>query len=120
MQVAACVVKTALLGSLCLVLLACGGNDAQPNSPETIDSMVQVGAGDLIRAKLRDPGSAEFGDILISRKSGSPIACGTVNSRNGFGGMTGAQRFISNGATLAFLEEEMESGAMDEVWSRFC
>lgn len=109
----------ALPAGIILMLSACGG-ESEENSPATIDSLVLVGAEDLIRAKLRDPDSAEFGEIRVSRKSGSPIACGTVNSRNGFGGMSGAQRFISNGASLAFLEEEMEGGAMDEVWSRFC
>ena len=82
--------------------------------------MVEVGAKDLIKSKLRDPDSAVFDQVRVSRKSGHPIACGTVNSKNGFGGMTGAQRFISNGATLAFIEEEMADGAINEVWARFC
>lgn len=103
----------------CIAVSACGSGSRE-NSPETIDSMVEVGAKDLIKSKLRDPDSAVFDQVRVSRKSGHPIACGTVNSKNGFGGMTGAQRFISNGATLAFIEEEMADGAINEVWARFC
>lgn len=103
----------------CIAVSACGQQD-QENSPETIDSMVEVGAKDVIRSKLRDPDSAVFTEFHVSRKSGSPIACGKVNSKNGFGGMTGAQQFISNGATLAFLEEEVVDGGWPEIWNRFC
>ena len=59
------------------------------------------------RAKLKDPESAEFKDVYFHRgKDGIPATCGTVNSKNGFGGFTGYQHFISAGSPdLTFLEE---------------
>lgn len=111
-----CIIALALV----LASSGCGDGDSGRNSDSTIEAMVEVGARDAVKAKLRDPDSAIFSDVFVSRRSGSPIACGKVNSRNGFGGMTGAQRFISNGANLAFLEEEMADGTIGEVWGRFC
>ena len=102
-----------------LLLTACGSDNSQPSSGE-IEAIVQTEAKRLVLAKLRDPDSAVFSDIHVSSKSGQPIACGKVNSKNGFGGMGGAERFVSNGGGLAFLEEETQAGGMDEVWSRFC
>jgi hypothetical protein len=72
----------------------------------------------LIRAKLRDPKSAEFRNVRICYSMG-PIVCGQVNSNNGFGGKTGYQRFVSGGE-IQVLEEEMEDGGMDAVWAKVC
>lgn len=72
-----------------------------------------------IKERLRDPGSAQFGETRVSRKGGTPIVCGTVNSRNGFGGMTGNQRYMSGGAITA-LEEDATAAAMDDVWRQLC
>lgn len=73
-----------------------------------------------VTKRLRDPESAKFSNAIISRKTGSPIVCGFVNSKNGFGGYTGAQRFISAGKTLAILETDMAAGEMDKSWREFC
>jgi hypothetical protein len=49
-------------------------------------------AQNAVRAKLRDPGSAQFGYI----KPGKPgVMCGRVNSKNGFGGYAGSQQFVA-------------------------
>lgn len=71
-----------------------------------------------IREKLKDPDSAIFSDIKISKSGGIPVACGKVNSKNSFGGYIGAQRFISNGLQVNVLEEEMQD--MNELWNKFC
>ena len=89
------------------------------NSPATVDVLVADGAKKAVLAKLRDPGSAVF-DLHISRVSGSPMACGTVNSKNGYGGMAGRQRFISNGMTITVLESEVVAGGLSEVWAKVC
>jgi len=73
---------------------------------------------DAIRAKLRDPESAEFSEVRFSEKGGTKVTCGFVNSRNGFGGMGGPQRFVAAGDVLSFLEEEVQD--FDEVWNRYC
>jgi hypothetical protein len=72
-----------------------------------------------VKAKLRDPDSAKFEGLQLSRKAGPPIVCGYVNSRNGMGGMSERQRFVSAGEAT-FLEEEMADGEMAIAWSRAC
>jgi hypothetical protein len=52
-----------------------------------------------VRARLRDPASAVFGDMYAvgDRKIAgqySGAVCGDVNSRNGFGGYAGKSNFI--------------------------
>lgn len=42
-------------------------------------------------AQLRDPASARFGEMTISRAG---AVCGTVNGANGFGGYTGQMAFF--------------------------
>ena len=48
----------------------------------------------LVRSHLRDPGSADFGPERQSTRR-VDIWCGFVNSRNGFGGMTGQTRYVA-------------------------
>lgn len=73
-----------------------------------------------VRAKLKDPGSAEFKDVYFNRGGdGIPMTCGQVNGKNSFGGRNGYQRFISSGSSeLTFLEEEVSDFVI--VWNRFC
>lgn len=47
---------------------------------------------DAITERLKDPGSAEFGDISVVDGAGGKYACATVNARNSFGGYTGEQQ----------------------------
>ncbi len=67
---------------------------------------------------LKDPDSAKFEAVRTGWTSGAPVTCGYVNSRNGFGGMTGRQRFISGNVTA--VEEQMPAGEMDKAWDRLC
>ncbi len=106
-----------LLGGM---IIGLAGPASAANSAATVNAMVETNARELIREKLRDPKSAVFSQIRVSRRSGSPIACGLVNARNGFGGMTGNQRFVSNGATITVLESEMASGEMTLTWNKIC
>lgn len=66
---------------------------------------------------LRDPGSAEFGAAILSRKDGIAV-CGTVNAKNGFGGMIGPQRFINTQSNGIYLEEMRAD--FDALWGRYC
>lgn len=74
----------------------------------------------LVRQKLRDPGSAEFSALQLRPGSNGSSAnvCGFVNSRNGFGGMTGPMRFIA-GHTVV-LEEEIGEPSMNQLWNEVC
>ena len=72
-----------------------------------------------LAAKLKDPDSATFRNVFLSKKTDAPVVCGEVNSRNSFGGMTGFQRFISAGE-IQVVEEQMANGEFGQVWSQFC
>lgn len=78
----------------------------------------QAVAQRMVRNMLKDPSSAEFSEVHTGWSSGTPVTCGYVNSRNGFGGMSGKQRFISG--TVTALEENMAPGEMDKVWGKMC
>lgn len=49
-------------------------------------------AKDAVRYKLKDPESALFADL--HQGDNEYFWCGTVNSRNGFGGMSGPKHFM--------------------------
>jgi hypothetical protein len=75
---------------------------------------------EAIKLKLKDPESAEFRHVYFNRGvNGVPTTCGQVNARNGFGGYSGFQRFVSAGtADLTFLESEVSD--FDTVWNQLC
>jgi hypothetical protein len=74
-------------------------------------------AQDTLREGLRDPESAEFTRTRVSSRGGIQVTCGYVNARNGFGGHTGPQRFVS-GTGINELEEN--GASFDEAWQRYC
>jgi hypothetical protein len=65
---------------------------------------------DHVRSALRDPGSAEFGEVWTV----GDYTCGHVNSRNGFGGMSGMQPFYVAGSYAAFPKPD------DADWLHRC
>lgn len=74
---------------------------------------------EAVEARLKDGGSAKFRKLQFSNKSGIPMSCGEVNSKNSLGGYVGYQRYVSGGsADLTFLEEEVAD--FDKVWKKFC
>ena len=109
-------IRAAELIVFALFTASCGSSEAVRQSVN--DDRFIFAAEDVLKAKLRDPSSAEFTNVRVSRTAGVPAACGEVNSRNGFGGMTGPQRFISGGA--AVLESEMEPSEFAKSWAQLC
>lgn len=96
---------------------ACG----QKTGPETPSTSTYIAAAEeLVRQKLRDPGSADFTGVTFKPAAGERpnIVCGKVNARNGFGGMAGLQRFVVGGTTA--LESEIGVRDMDQLWMQFC
>jgi hypothetical protein len=79
---------------LVLALSGCGPSATVVMPFELTDAdQAAIKAG--VRASLRDPGSAEFGDMRATRGTdGAVSVCGWVNSKNGFVGYTGNQLFI--------------------------
>lgn len=74
----------------------------------------------VVRERLRDPGSAEFSNLTVypGTDDSATIICGYVNSRNGFGGLTGPQRFIAGGTVM--LAEDFTAADMQTAWTAFC
>src|SRR3546814_20001358 len=75
------------------------------------DAIYKAAADKLVRRQLRDPESAIFSDMYVvgPRPARSAVVCGTVNSRNGFGGMAGGTRFIV-GPTIVCKGQAEEIG----------
>lgn len=73
-----------------------------------------------VRDKLRDPDSAVFRNEAFYSGGVVPVVCGEVNSKNGFGGMTGFQRFFAAGDKMAVIESEMADGEMQKTWDELC
>lgn len=109
---------TRILLCLALALGAAGCGSGTPS--EMTEEYALPVAEELIKPLLRDPDSAVFSGIIFHAETAttSAIVCGYVNSKNGFGGMTGPQRFITGGTII--LEEQVGKANMDVAWSRFC
>lgn len=84
--------------------------DRRPADPVVADAL------EAVRDRLRDPASAEFSDVRRADPA-SFYVCGRVNARNGFGGMTGRQRFVAAG-NLGYVEDDFENeGEFADVWA---
>jgi hypothetical protein len=104
--------------------------DAMKVKPPPSNGYVEIEwAKEHIKPALRDPDSAVFGDTFFvnDRKSETgyylPAVCGTVNAKNGFGGMSGQKRFVylifPNESRLA-LEGSVPDATLVQFWNRFC
>lgn len=78
--------------------------------------MAIQGAKSAVLAKLKDPESAEFGDVGY-REPG--IVCGFVNAKNSFGGYTGQRAFIADsGEGYLYLQDD--TPGFKEIWNTRC
>lgn len=102
-----------------VALASLGGCDASSSNserdPAEFKSWLINKTQDAVKARLRDPSSAEFTDVHTATYQGADVVCGYVNAKNGFGGKTGSQKFVGAGDTI-FLEEE-GSSAVNEAWT---
>jgi len=95
---------------------------AEPESPyaDTGRQAAWVANGQQsIKGQLKDPESATFRNVHFYSGGGTPVVCGEVNARNGFGGYTGYERFVAAGTLIAAVESQVEGG-LDPVWKKFC
>lgn len=117
-----CLIPVAIIGFL---LYSCssdnsserGGSSSGPN-----DGAIWVVVQSDIRQRLRDPNSAEFTDMRTIVVNGANVgACGRVNSKNGFGGMSGPVRFIGGGSINAIEGDgTMDAANFNAAWARMC
>ncbi|MFN4092192.1 MAG: hypothetical protein ACK4FG_04785 [Brevundimonas sp.] len=77
---------------------------------------------EAVRNKMRDPGSVRFRNSRFHIfGDGTPMVCGEVNAKNGFGGATGYQRFIASGESFGpVLEEMMSASEFAKTWNQIC
>lgn len=88
---------------------------------EVSDSLLVVYAQDAVKSRMKDPSSVKFGDVYVKRKNGNQAICGTVNSKNSYGGYNGFQRFISAGkAEFTFFANDMADGEFEKSWEEYC
>jgi len=64
----------------------------QASTPAASDVITR--AQTSILETLRDPGSAQFSDMVALKNGRDTMVCGFVNAKNGYGGYTGRKRFI--------------------------
>ncbi|MCF5806186.1 MULTISPECIES: hypothetical protein [Pseudomonas syringae group] len=83
------------------------------------DSKIEAAALDAVLQSMKDPDSTRFGDDLsVNHIQGKNVVCGSVNSKNSFGGFSGFKRF------LYFYESKQlaiePKGDFDRLWHLFC
>lgn len=78
--------------------------------------LLVAGAQSAVKARLKDPDSAEFGQTVY-REPG--IVCGYVNAKNSFGGYTGEKGFIVDieGKSLMI---QGEADGFTKAWNSRC
>lgn len=119
-----------IMGLLLLVATCSRLNDHSSATADTAPSnaIYKAAAEKLVRRQLRDPESAIFSEVYVvgPNADGDAVVCGAVNSKNGFGGMAGSQRFIAGptvilkGPNEVFLEERVGKELMDLEWAKTC
>ncbi|WP_157073609.1 hypothetical protein [Sphingomonas soli] len=104
------------------IAFAAGSCSAPADQSGPSDAAIWTVAQTDIKAKLRDPGSAEFSELHTIRRDGKALGtCGKVNSKNGFGGMSGPTRFIAGGDISAVEGDgTMDQKNFNEAWSMMC
>jgi hypothetical protein len=99
--------------------IAAGGCGGSSNSDGPSDLARITVAQQAVKGRLKDPSSAEFRNERVGSYQGKAIVvCGEVNAKNSFGGMTGFERFVSNGGDVTVLESEMAEGEFPTVWAQ--
>lgn len=70
-----------------------------------------------VKARLRDPDSAQFGKMY-------PVVggvCGSVNSKNGFGGFSGETTFVYVSAgNQVFIDPRTNNASFVKLWHQVC
>lgn len=101
---------------LLLVVIFSGGDDKKGVSD--IDRKVVI--QEMVRMKLRDPSSARFRNVYVSNAGGSPIVCGSVNAKNGFGAYIGYKLFVGVGPDPALVIMQSATKEFNEIWNKYC
>lgn len=113
------VVAVIMVAVIALLWRGCSSSAPRPPTMAEKDADWAAEMQLRVKAQLKDPSSAQFRSVRTYHGSGTPVVCGEVNSKNGFGGYGGFQRFVAAGDVIA-LEEQMAPGEMQAAWSKVC
>jgi hypothetical protein len=83
-------VMTALI--ICAPVMAQGARHQAAHGKGDIGGLSK--ARKSILSELKDPGSAQFRDVRKGTDEDRARICGQVNSKNGYGGYVGFQKFV--------------------------
>jgi hypothetical protein len=73
-------------------------------------------AEEAVRYHAKDRDSVKFRGVFVS----ATMVCGEYNGKNGFGAYVGFARFVSDGKSAIWLEEDAGRKLMDEIWQQHC
>lgn len=95
-----------------------------PDDTNVMDRSAQhsvvVLSRDGVRARLKDPDSAEFRNVGYYSGGPGMAVCGEVNAKNSFGGYSGFERFVALGEDTAFLESDTSASEFQDAWNQLC
>ena len=114
--------ETSVLTWICVGMLGLAAmiwifSDHAPNSssepsPQMKILQAQASTQVAVRPILKDPDSAKF-EFLNEN-------CGTVNSKNSFGGYVGSRRFVSINNNVDLEGYSVSKKEMDALWRKHC
>jgi hypothetical protein len=66
---------------------------AAPTPPPPVEDLRIEKAKNAVLGSLKDPGSAQFKDVMGSEVNGDFSVCGKINAKNAMGGYVGFKNF---------------------------
>lgn len=94
-----------------------------PKINDTTQQRLWISATErAVKGHMKDPGSVRFRNSRFNAYQGrTPVVCGEVNAKNGFGGHAGFQKYIASGETFGpYLEETTPAGEFAKAWNELC
>lgn len=103
-----------ILGLAAMIWMLSDHTPSEPSEPSTERMALQEKASTMsaVSGALKDPDSAKF-EFLNEN-------CGTVNSKNSFGGYVGAKRFVSVNDMVDLEGHSVSKKEMDILWRKHC
>lgn len=113
-----------VLAAAGLLMGGCGETPKQAENKARIsksidDNAIMRRVREQVRHGLRNPEAAVFSGERATDFNGMTAACGYVSAPNGFGAMSGRQRYIGSGSGVVLFEEDLGSETMGDLWTQF-
>jgi hypothetical protein len=70
---------------------------------------------------FKDPGSVQYRSLFLSMREATPVLCGEVNGKNGYGAYVGFRQFYATrDAPIQQIREPNESYSFTVMYSKMC